>query len=358
MSSQAFAARMRNHAVRRHMRDTELRTALLLGLGTVVLTVLAGVHVSALDWVPPAVLAIPLLLGSLLLGPRTLGWFVVFVLVMAVLVMIQADNTTRDLATFGVLVVLGGIANFVALRRIRLGVGGLSGEKMLVDLSSRLDQGGMPDLPPGWLADSAVLSAGGTRFAGDFVVAAGNRERLEVVVVDVSGKGERAGPRALQLSGAFGGLLGALPSAQFLPAANRYLLRQGWQEGFATAIHFSVDLATGAFELRTAGHPPALVRRAPAGRWEELETLGPVLGLMEDVEFDCAAGVLEPGDMVLLYTDGVIEAPGSDLELGIADLTVAADTAAVSGRAGGARRLLEDMGGRADDRALVVIGRR
>ncbi|MBO0843783.1 MAG: serine/threonine-protein phosphatase [Nocardioides sp.] len=358
MSSQAFAARMRNHAVRRHMRDRELRTALVLGLLSVVLAVLAGCQAGPLDWIPPTVLAIPLLLGSLLLGPRTLGWFVVSVLVMALVVMLRSDHTTRDAATFGVLIVLGGIANFVAVRRIRLGVGGLSGESMLLDLSNRLDQGGMPELPAGWLADSAVISATGTRWAGDFVVAAVADGRFEVVVVDVSGKGEQAGPRALQLSGAFGGLLGAVPSDRFLPAANRYLLRQGWDEGFATAVHLSVDLADGSFELRTAGHPPALVRRAPAGRWEELETLGPVLGLMDDVDFDCARGVLELGDVVVLYTDGVIEAPGSDLDNGISDLSVAADTAAVSGRSGGARRLLQDMGSRADDRALVVIGRR
>ena len=41
-------------------------------------------------------------------------------------------------------------------------------------------------------------------------------------------------------------------------AANDYLLRQEWEEGFATAVHLSLDLATGRFEVRTAGHPPAV----------------------------------------------------------------------------------------------------
>ena len=53
----------------------------------------------------------------------------------------------------------------------------------------------------------------------------------------MSGKGVDAGTRALLLSGAFGGLLGALPSEEFLAASNDYLLRQGWDEGFATAVH-------------------------------------------------------------------------------------------------------------------------
>ena len=153
---------------------------------------------------------------------------------------------------------------WLSRRRSRLGVAGALGESMLVDLRDRiLGQGGIPELPEGWYAESALRSAGGTPFAGDFVVAALPRrsDRLEVVVVDVSGKGEQAGTRALLLSGAFGGLLGALPPADFLPAANDYLLRQDWEEGFATAIHLSLDLGTGDFEVRTAGHPPGRAAR-------------------------------------------------------------------------------------------------
>ena len=85
----------------------------------------------------------------------------------------------------------------------------------------------------------------------------------------MSGKGEQAGTRALLLSGAFGGLLGALPPGDFLPAANDYLLRQDWEEGFATAIHLSLDLAPAPSRCARAGHPPAAAarRRAPvAGR--------------------------------------------------------------------------------------------
>lgn len=65
-----------------------------------------------------------------------------------------------------------------------------------------------------------------------------------------------AGSRALLLSGAFGGLLGSLPPHGFLPAANGYLLRQDWDEGFATSIHLVLDLESGDYELLSAGHPP------------------------------------------------------------------------------------------------------
>lgn len=358
MSSHAFADRLRSNAIRRRFRDPELRTVLWLGLLTIFLTVLAAAQTGWLQVVPVAVLTVPLLLGAVLLGPRTLGWFVVFVMVMIVVAASRLTLSDRDAAAIVVHFLLGFIVLYVAMKRSDLGVGGLSNERMLLDLTTRLDQGAIPPMPPGWLADSAVLPAGGTKFAGDLVVAVRVDNRLEVVVVDVSGKGVRAGTRALQLSGAFGGLLGALPPSEFLPAANRYLLRQDWAEGFATAVYLSIDLDNGAYEIRTAGHPPALVRRASTGRWEEAESNGPVLGLIDDVDFDACEGVLGVGDMVMLYTDGVVEARGVDLEHGIGNLVATADHLAVTGRGGGARRLLEGLSASSDDRALVAVGRR
>ena len=102
---------------------------------------------------------------------------------------------------------------------------------------------------------------------------------LEIVLVDVSGKGLDAGVRSLQLSGAFGGLLGAMPRDEFLAAANQYLIDQAWEEGFATAIHVAADLTTGDFWVSSAGHPPAVQLHAGSGRLELLDTVGsPALG--------------------------------------------------------------------------------
>lgn len=356
----ALVARLRPAAVRRRFRDAELRTCLALSVLTLVIAVLAALQASWIAWFPLAALTIPLLLGSQLLGPRTLPWFVVFVMATLVVGAAREDSLSdAEAAAIGVYFLLGLIILVVSFHRTRLGVGGIRGESMLVDLRDRiLNQGGMPALPAGWHAESALASAGGTRFAGDFVVTASpHGERLEVVVVDVSGKGEQAGTRALMLSGAFGGLLGQLPAADFLPAANSYLVRQGWDEGFATAVHFSVDLASGAFEVRTAGHPPALVWRAADGCWETVQGTGPVLGLLDDLDYDCAAGVLAAGDAVLLYTDGMVEGPKVDIEAGIEHLLAAAGEVAAYGFEGSARPLVERIGYRDDDRALVVVSR-
>ena len=117
--------------------------------------------------------------------------------------------------------------------------------------------------------EAVAKSAGGTSFAGDFIVARrSSDDRLDLVVVDVSGKGVEAGSRALFLSGAFNGIVSALPGDKFLPSANDYLLGQNWGEGFATAIHLHLDLPTGTSSCarpairRVCGCTPA----AGAGR--------------------------------------------------------------------------------------------
>jgi len=357
----ALVARLRRpRLLRRRLRGAETRRLLVLGATTVVFTVFAAASAPWIDWFPLASLTIPLLLGSLLLGPRTLPWFVVFVMAMLVVATSrQPTITDAYAAAVGVYFLLGLIVLLVSFRLNRLGVAGLQGESMFIDLRDRiLDQGGMPELPEEWRAESTLASASGTRFAGDFVVAVRPvPERLEIVVVDVSGKGEQAGTRALMLSGAFGGLLGALPPAEFLAAANDYLLRQDWPEGFATAVHLSLDLPTGAYEVRTAGHPPALLRDSD-GRWAILSGTGPVLGLIEDADFDCVAGVLESEDLILLYTDGMVEAPGRDIDLGTQHLADAADRLVAAGERRLSRRLVELLGSKDDDRAVVVVRRR
>jgi hypothetical protein len=330
----------------------------LLALGGCVAIVFAA-HYS-----PITLLLVPLLIGSLVLGPRSLPWFVVFVLTLTVAAV--GGRALRDIhiapATvtgIGMVFLLGLIVLLMSFRRSRLGVAGVQGESMFVDLRDRiLNQGGIPVLPIDWHVQSALASAGGTLFAGDFVVASRPaRDRLEVVVVDVSGKGEQAGTRALLLSGAFGGLLGALPPEAFLPAANEYLLRQEWEEGFATAVHLSVNLATGAFELRTAGHPPPVWRAAGSGRWSVLVSEGPILGLIPGAEFEVATGVLAHGDAVLLYTDGMVEQPHRDIELGIDRLVGEAESLLRGNFVDAAHRLVDALGSRNDDRATIVVHR-
>lgn len=343
----------------RFARSGETRVLVLLLAVSLLLAVAIAVWP---DLLPVALLTVPLVLGSLSLGPRLLPWFVVLTLFALALATSQLlPMTLGVMLQILVVFVLGLIILLSSFRRSRLGVAGLRGESMLVDLRDRINrQGGMPDLPDDWQVESALRSANGSPFAGDFVVASRphHGDRFDVVVVDVSGKGDEAGTRSLLLSGAFGGLLGALRPEDFLPAANDFLLRQEWEEGFATAIHLSLDLRTGEVRVWSAGHPPAVQLAAGSGRWSVHDTEGPVLGLIPEAEFTGTRAVMRHGDVILLYTDGVVETPNRDIGLGIDRLVGQAERDLRGNFVGGAHRLIESLGTPNDDRALLLIHRR
>jgi len=332
---------------------------LLLGL----LAVICGVAMTVWEDVPVTVLVIPMVLGNQILGPRTLPWVVVFCLGVLV-VGVAGSETIIDGRRIGAIVlnfVIGLVILVSSFRRSRLGVAGSRGESMLVDLRERIArQSQIPALPAEWYSEAVMRSAGGSSFAGDFIVASTSADRrsLEVAVVDVSGKGEQAGTRSLLLSGSFGGLLGALPPEQFLPAANDYLLRQDWSEGFATAVHLSLDLDTGMFEVRSAGHPPAVQLLAGSGRWAVHESEGPVLGLMPNATFTVVTGTLQHGDGLLMFTDGLVETPQRDISQGIDRLLGQGERLLRGGFENGAHRLIDQIESVNDDRALFMLHRR
>jgi len=334
--------------------------ALLMLVGLAVLLGFLGVR--SPEWFPPASMALVVLFGGFLLSVRSL---VLLLVAVAVVLGYELDRLGLRTLRPGILILVGVTALVVlavARSRAAVGVAGLRGESMLVDLRSRLRaQGELPELPPDWQAEVVVRAAGGASFSGDFLVSTTAQEGqlLEIALVDVSGKGVDAGTRALLLSGAFGGLLGALPVGDFLSAANAYLMRQGWEEGFATAVHLAVDLETGQFHVGSAGHPPAAHFAAGSGSWRLLPAEGTALGVRPDAAYPLATGRLGHGDALLLYTDGLVERPGQDIDVGIDRLLGQAERLVPQGFRRGARRLVDAVwSGEVDDRALVLVWRR
>ena len=236
-------------------------------------------------------------------------------------------------------------------------------EALLVNLRDRLQsQGSVPPLPTGWEAQSAMLPASGAFYAGDFLVAdLRNGRHLEMVLVDMCGKGLAAGPQALQLAGALGGLMGALPPRELMLAANDFLLRQQSDETLATAVHLLVDLDDGSYTITSAGHPPALhwhaltpdVQRS----WEIDNARGTALGVMPDPDLNSSVGRLAPGEALMFYTDGVVESRDSDLDTGIAWLQDVAREAVRLGFSGAARRIVRRVERGDDDRAVLILSR-
>jgi hypothetical protein len=314
--------------------------------------------VSFSAYLPVAVVAgLFLTPGLLLLGDALILTAAAFTLVQRW----EPDEPTPIVFAYLVLVLTMILMFWVAASRARLGVQGNLGESMLVDLRDRLrTQGELPELPQGWGAEQAVLSAYGESFSGDFLVTSRTGEVLELALVDVSGKGLGAGTRSLLLSGAFGGLLGSMPVDEFLPAANSYLLRQDWDEGFATAAHAMINLSTGDFSVGSAGHPPAVRFNAGSGRWEILEgEEGPVLGVDGSMAFPRVRGRLGRGDALLLYTDGVIEVRNRDLRDGIDRMLGTAERSISTGFEGMVGKLCASArAGETDDRAAVLVWRR
>lgn len=352
---------------RRQWSRISLLVRLFPGLAALFLILLAALLESLIvGW--PAVMPwssfLPLVvLAGLFLPPR---WLVVVLFVTAALLGYDGWSMDRDGGSFigamAVFLVVAAMMTWLAISRAPLGVQGTLAESMLIDLRDRIRaQSVLPVLPQPWHAEVEVQPAYFEPFAGDFAVANISQDgnRFEVALVDVSGKGLDAGTRALLLSGAFGSLLGAMEPTELLGAANSYLLRQDWNDGFATAIHVALELDSGRFTVGGAGHPPAARFWAGAGRWQVMDAAnGPLLGVLPAAEFPRLSGQLQRGDALLLYTDGVIETRFRDLTVGIDRMLGEAERLVAEGFTGGASRICgAALAGRSDDRAVVLIWR-
>jgi sigma-B regulation protein RsbU (phosphoserine phosphatase) len=95
--------------------------------------------------------------------------------------------------------------------------------------------------------------------------------------------------------------------ADALGRVNRILVEERATSLFVTAALLAIDVDSGEVRYASAGHEAPLVARA-AGRIDRLDAAGPILGAFADADFAEESTVIEPGDAVLLYTDGLTEA--------------------------------------------------
>jgi hypothetical protein len=337
-------------------RESQVYVLTLLLAGVVASFVVSW---NAYRWMPLTAYFVWLLVGMLVLRFVPLTLLAVVATLAAVVAMRHDGEIDGARATALVTLVLSVALVLYQSSRQRSGLPVTLSEAMLTELRDRLQaQGVMPPLPAGWEAQSAMLSSHGVGYAGDFFVADRvDDKRLEMVLVDVCGKGVAVGPQSLQFAGALGGLLGALPPREFFGAANKFLLRQHSDESFATAVHVVMDLDDGGYTITSAGHPPALSWEAAAGEWVIDNARGMALGIMPDPELHLSQGVLPPGGALLFYTDGVVESRSTDLDVGIAWLQDVARDAVARGFGGAARRIIRQVKRGDDDRAVLILSR-
>lgn len=163
---------------------------------------------------------------------------------------------------------------------------------------------GLPEIP-GWeLATLYSPAAEGTQVGGDFYDAFPVPGGWMLVIGDVAGRGVDAAAitalcrYTLRTSGSLNGKMEIA-----LSQLNDWLLEQG-EAGICTAVAMTLR-GDGEAELISAGHPPPLLLRD--GAVEPLDEHGPMLGFTRRPDWPCHRFRIEPGEQLLLYTDGVIE---------------------------------------------------
>jgi sigma-B regulation protein RsbU (phosphoserine phosphatase) len=189
----------------------------------------------------------------------------------------------------------------------------------------------LPDrLPefPGYELHGVNLASRGV--SGDYYLvterAAGGQSGRECVlmIADVSGKGMTAALVAACLEALSAGPIEeGLPPDAICTRIARLLYARTSAESFATAFLGVLEPASGRVRYANAGHNPALLVRV-SGTIEQLVATGTPLGVLPAARYPASEIVLEPGELLVLYTDGIVEATNpADEEYGLERLVEA-----------------------------------
>ncbi len=143
-----------------------------------------------------------------------------------------------------------------------------------------------------------------------------DRGRTGIVIGDVSGKGV---PAALYMA-KLGSDLRTLAFTEKDPAStleklNNLLAERSRRGMFATLLYIELESGSGSLVLSNAGHLPPLIKRADGSVIKLAAAGGSPLGILAGMKFGQDAANLDPGDTVVLYTDGIIEAMNAREEL-------------------------------------------
>jgi phosphoserine phosphatase RsbU/P len=134
-------------------------------------------------------------------------------------------------------------------------------------------------------------------------------KRLHLVVADVAGKSVPAALLMATFQASLRTLAVALPGlTDLVHGLNHYACAHSLGgRRFTTAFLADVDPSSGALTYINAGHNVPILRRA-SGAIERLEAGGLPLGIRAEGGYDCGAVTLEPGDLLVVFTDGVVDA--------------------------------------------------
>ncbi|MFG0326924.1 MAG: PP2C family protein-serine/threonine phosphatase [Phycisphaerales bacterium JB037] len=184
---------------------------------------------------------------------------------------------------------------------------------LAADVQQRMLPRVHPDAPG---LDLAARSVASHQVGGDFYDIFRAGERVGLVVGDMVGNGIAA---ALLMASVRASLRahadGKLAIERVIELVNAAMCRDTLESEFATLWYAEFDPASRVLRYCSAGHePPFVVRAASPDRAEAFPRGGLVLGIERDEKYEAGDMPLQPGDVVVVFTDGLVEAMNFDRE--------------------------------------------
>lgn len=186
-----------------------------------------------------------------------------------------------------------------------------------LELARRIQSRLLPPSPPALpRLDIAATNAMSQQVGGDYYDFISMEDgRIGLCIADVAGKGVAAALLMSSVKTALVSSAAVETAPDRLTARVNRLLEQSIEPGrFVTFFLATLDPRTLLLEYVNAGHPAPMLLRT-GGALERLDRGGVILGIDAGAAYEAGSTMLQPGDMLALFTDGVTEARGADEDL-------------------------------------------